>query len=192
MNTNVARARNTLHLHLESVDVLGLEDQADERVGVGKLLVGVVGQVALEATGVVRKTVTVGDGGAVGQTQLHRSKVNLHVFEGTALDAATTSTGREEKIRQTVAAKVDLTAARNEHAVARHRGVRAIKQWRVLKTALCGLSPVPVRLVALVAALIAESLLVLPGEVAVPSEEGTGVMNRTGLVDVGAYPVVES
>ena len=66
MNTYVSAAGHTLHLHLEALNVLVVQDEADDRGGVGPALVGVVGQVTLQAPGVVRQPISISDCRAIG------------------------------------------------------------------------------------------------------------------------------
>lgn len=51
-------------------------------------------------------------------------------------------------------------------------------------------APVPVRLVALVIALITQGLLVRPDIVAVPAKEVAGGVNKQRLVDVGSDEII--
>jgi hypothetical protein len=182
MNSNGVGARNSLHLHLEVVDVLGIEDQARKRLSVGEFLVRVVGKIALQAARVVRETVAVRDGCSVSQAQVDGAEVDLHILEGPALDAATAGTSGDQEVRQSIAAQVDVATSRNEFSVAGHGESRAVEHGGLLQTSLRSLCPVPVWLIALVAAFVAKSLLVLPGEVSVPSKESAYAKLAEGFV----------
>jgi hypothetical protein len=169
VDTNVAGSRETLHGHLEVVDVLVLQDQVDHAAGVRKVLVAVVGQVALQAPGVVAQPIAVGDVRAVGQTERHGAQVDRHVGEGPGLDTTTACSGWDRDLRETVSTENDLAASGDELAVAGHGELGAVEHGRVFEARDGGLGPVPVWLVALVAALVSERLLVLPCEVTMPS-----------------------
>lgn len=85
-----------------------------------------------------------------------------------------------------------MSLAGNELSIAGHGRGRSVEHSRLLETASSSLGPVPVGLSALVAALVLESLLVLPGEVPVPRQEGTSVVDLHGLQDVVANKVIEA
>lgn len=76
-------------------------------------------------------------------------------------------------------------------AITTERIRASVKDRRVLWRR-CVLWPVPVWLVALVAALIAQGLLVAVHEPAVPGHEVARVVDRERLVDVGDDEVIEA
>lgn len=78
----------------------------------------------------------------------------------------------------------------DKFAVASETRVAAVKDGRVLRRVRV-LWPVPVRLVAFVAALFAESFLVRVDEPAVPGWEDAGEVDVEGLLDVHDGEVVE-
>jgi hypothetical protein len=127
VDTNVAGSRETLHGHLEVVDVLVLQDQVDHAAGVRKVLVAVVGQVALQAPGVVAQPIAVGDVRAVGQTERHGAQVDRHVGEGPGLDTTTACSGWDRDLRETVSTENDLAASGDELAVAGHGELGAVE-----------------------------------------------------------------
>lgn len=75
--TQTVCSRYTLHDHLELPDALLVDDEVGDGCRIGPLLVAVVGQVALEASGVVREAVAVCDFGSVGCAQSDWAKVDL-------------------------------------------------------------------------------------------------------------------
>lgn len=75
--------------------------------------------------------------------------------------------------------------------VAAQGSIAAIKKGRAERV-MSILAPVPVRLPTLVIALVAECLLVCPGEVAMPGEEIGSAVNLKGLVDVDRDEVIKS
>ena len=145
----------------------------DDAAGVRKVLVAVVRQVALQAPGVVAQSVAVGNGRSVGQPKGNGSQVDCHVGKGTGLDTSTASAGRDGDLWETVSTQNDFAASGDEFTVSGHGELGAVKHGGVLKTRDRRLGPIPVGLVALVATLVSERLLVLPCEVAVPSQECT-------------------
>lgn len=183
----------TLELVLELEDVLRLEDGRERGGGVGEHLVDGGCEVALQAARVICK----GAGGvllvdAAGQIETDWTKIDAHVLEGARGDASTTRAGGEVQGRKTSAdAQDEVRLVWNEGPVAGHGGVAAVEDGRVLHALDGGQTPVPVRLAALVTALVLEGSLVEPGVVAVPREEVAGPVNRHGLVDVGGDEVIE-
>lgn len=78
----------------------------------------------------------------------------------------------------------------DKFAVASETCITAVKDWRVLRR-VSVLWPVPVRLVALVAAFFAESFLVRVDEPAVPGWEDAGEVDVESLLNVDDGEVVE-
>ena len=77
VDTQLGGSRPALHGHLEVPDVLVLENEAGDGGGVGPLLVGVVGQIALEAARVVGFAVAVGNGGTIVEVEGGGAEVDL-------------------------------------------------------------------------------------------------------------------
>ena len=173
MNADIAASWVPLHSHLEVVDFFGLEDQAHDRGCVGKALVDGSCEIALQAARVVGQAVAVANGRAVGQSKRDGPKIDGHVHERAAGHATAAGAVREEDLRKTGAAQHHIALAGDVCAVARHGGIGAVKDGRFLSAGLSCLGPIPVRLVASVAAFVAEGLLVRPGVVPVPGQEGT-------------------
>lgn len=192
--TNVAGAWNTLHLHLEGVDVLRKQNVLENAGGVGKLAVDSGGEVALQAAGVVSEgTVGVTNRDATRKVKASRAEVDLHILEGAASNTTTTSSGREDDRRKAVAgSNNDITLVRNSDTVAGHRVGAAVKVGGVLEAGQGGQAPVPVGLGTSVAALLAQGLLVEPGKVPMPREKVAGVVDLHGLVDVHGDEVIEA
>lgn len=89
-----------------------------------------------------------------------------HVCERTAGDTAGTIARRDDKVGHIV--RGDTCAVmRDVLPVSAHRSRAAVEEWRA-DDVVGVLSPIDVGLVAFVAAFCAESVLVGPGEVAVP------------------------
>ena len=174
MNAKIAASWVPLHGHLEVVDFFGLKDQARDRGRVGEALVDGSREIALQAARVVGQAVAVADGRTVGQSKRDGPKIDGHVDERAAGHATAAGAVREDELTKAVdAAQHNIALAGDVCAVARYGGVGAVKDGRVLDAGLGCLGPVPVRLVASVAAFVAESLLIRPGVVAVPGQEGT-------------------
>lgn len=74
-------------------------------------------------------------------------------------------------------------------AVAGEGGVGAVEE-RGVQGVVGPLAPVPVGLRTGVAALVAQGLLVGPGEETMPGEEAGGRVDGKGLVDVDGYEIV--
>jgi len=94
--------------------------------------------------------------------------VNL-LLERTAVDTATSVSGRKPDLAELGGGNASIVVG-DIGTVSRHAGVASIEDGGVERVRGI-LAPVPVRLVALVAAFVAEGLLVGPGEVPVPGEE---------------------
>lgn len=145
VDADVSGAGDALHLHLEVVGVLGLEDIAEDGRGVGVPSVDGVTQVALQATGVVVEGVGRGFDHAAGEVQGCGAEVDLHVLEGTRLDAAATVAGREvDRGEAAGGSEDDIGAVGDVLAVTRHGGVAAIKDGRLGEASDGSEGPVPV------------------------------------------------
>lgn len=195
--TYVARARDTLHLHLEVVDVLRLKDQGQNRRGVGKALVDGIDKVALETSRVVVQRIAGWrrDGDTSGCRQSHGPKVDGHVLERARLDTSSSITGGKvegRQIRRSTEGNVARVVCVDGGAIAAHRSLASIEDGAGGKPSVGRLRPVPVRLVAFVATLLTESFLVQPRVVPVPREEVGRVVDGQGLVDVGGDEVIEA
>jgi len=182
VNANIAASWVPLHSHLEVVDFFGLEDQAHDRGRVGEALVDGSREIALQAARVVGQAVAVVGGRAIGQSKCDGPKIDGHVHERAAGHATAAGAVREDDLRKAGAAQHNIALAGDVCAVAGHGSSGAVKDGRFLSAGLSCLGPVPVRLVASVAAFVAESLLVRPGEVAVPGQEGTLEVSLTKAI----------
>ena len=171
MNAQIARAGYTLHSHLEIRDIMRSQNQLDDSARVGELLVDFVREIALQAPRVPRQPVAVPDSRAIRFRERNGAKVDNHVFERPALDAAAACAGGEMELREAVAAEDDVAFVGNVFAVTGHGVGGAVEHEGIFEADEGRLGPVPVGLSALVAAFAAQGLLVLPGEIAVPAEE---------------------
>lgn len=75
--------------------------------------------------------------------------------------------------------------------IAAHARCAAIK-YGAVQGVVGPFTPVPVRLVTLIPAFVAQGLLIRPGEVTMPGEEVCCAMNEKSLVDVHCDEVVEA
>lgn len=98
VDTNVTSAGNTLHLHLEVQNSLGLENVVKNRCSVSETLVDGVAEITLQTARVVVQRVGVGSDTAAGKVKSGRAQIDLHVLERTGLDAAATrSSGKVDR-----------------------------------------------------------------------------------------------
>jgi hypothetical protein len=118
------------------------------------------------------------------------SKVDSHVRKGTSRDITAADTGRQLQTRLPIRRLDHRTFMLDELSITTETRITAIEDRRVLRR-VSVLWPVPVRLVALVAALFAESFLVRVDEPAVPRWEDAGEVDVESLLDVDDGEVVE-
>lgn len=176
-----------LHEPLERPDVLGLPQEREHAARVGEAPVGVIGKTSLHAARVVLVRVARVIAAPVDSRQAARAQVDGIVDKRPRGDAAAAAAGGEVHGRVAlVGVDDDVVVLGVVHggAVAAHGGRAAVKDGRVGEALLGGSGPVPVGEGALVAALIAQGLLVLPDEPAVPAQEAGGLVDGEGLVDV--------
>lgn len=210
VDADVAAAGDTLHVHLEVVDVVVAQDQVHDRGEVGVILDDLGGQIALQAARVVGEGVLAGLAAAAGEHQGDGAQVDGVVLEGAAGHAAAAVAGGQVDDRVVAQTQLDVAGGRDGGAVSGHRGVAAVEDLGCLQVA--GVSgPVPVavvmldignffyfllcdaidlRVVAGVATLVAHGFLEVVDEVPVPREEGSGEVNLQSLVDVGCDKVI--
>lgn len=101
--TNVTRAWNTLHLHLEVVHILRLEDvgQHSSHIGVQEIYLSC--QIALETAGVIcQGPVRISLGNTSGQVKSSGAKVDCQILEGPRVYAASACTDWKFDDRQTI------------------------------------------------------------------------------------------
>lgn len=127
VNANVARTGLALHLQLEVVDVLGLDDVQEDGGGVSILLVDLGGQIALQAAGAVRKGSFRVHYDAVRGVEIGGAEVDRHVLEGSRRDASTAGAGREEEGREVALPNHDVTLVGDEGAIAGQGCVAAVE-----------------------------------------------------------------
>lgn len=177
-----------LHDHLEVADVVVLQQQVQDRRGVGVGRVDLGRDVALEAARVVLEAGAL-EHGAVVERQADGAEVDLHVLEGARRHAAAARAGRQVDLGEVAQAELDGALVGDELAVARHGRVAAVEDGR--RGRVAGVErPVPVGLGAAVAALVDQRLLVLVREPTVPGQEGARVVDRRRLVDVRGHEIV--
>ncbi len=171
------------------VDV-GLGQQSQDGGVVGVAHVESRADVALEAARVITEAAE-GARGGVGQAA-DGAEVHRHVGEGARLDEAAADAGSQGDV---VAADAggrhdDGAVVRDVLAVAAQAVGVAVEDGRVLGRGRV-LGPVPVGLVASVAALVAQGQLVLVDEPAVPRLEDARVVDRERLLDVRDDEVIK-
>lgn len=188
--------RVTLNLDAGDLTCLGEEHIGDELVRVvnKQRVVEVTNQTAR----VISKTVLLRVGVnllSVGHDIVNnRSEMQLPVDKGARLDVAAAGSRRAVQSRRVGHGDGErlqrAVASGDVLSVAGHGVGRAVDE-RVRRQRLLGvLGPVPVRLVSLVAALVAQRRLVEPDELTVPSEEGARAVNKRGLKNVRGLEVV--
>lgn len=145
VDANVTASGNTLHHHLEVVDVLGLENVVEDAGGVGVSRVDGIAQISLQAARVPGKGVRGGQGGAAGKVEGRGAQVDGHILEGTSLDATATGTGGEVDGRQAGGgAEDDILLASDVSTIASHGVVATIEHGRSVQAGDGGDGPVPV------------------------------------------------
>jgi len=168
----------TLHIGPEALDGLALE-QGHDLLVVGPLARSPSRDVALQAPRVVAKTkegqlLRVGEVAVrvrwrAGQVAEHRSHVHTEVLEGTVSKATAARAVWDHDQRRVLGWDTVASLVRaSEDTVAAHAGRAAVEYGRCQRVD-CPLGPVVIGLVAIVSALIAKSLLVGPGEEAMPA-----------------------
>ena len=156
-----ANSRDALEIHLEIVDVGLVQDEENIRPGeIARSNVGI--DVTGETARIVAQA-SVDAGGAGGDG----AKIHSVVFKRAIVDAAASKAALEVKRGLAGESEEYVGAVGNEDSVARDRSRGAVKHWIILWVCRV-LGPFPVRLVASIAALITEGLLIDPSEVAVP------------------------
>lgn len=125
-----------------------------------------------------------------GEAAEYRAQVHAKVFEGAVFEtAATFSVGYENTGIDVGRDTVSFLFGAAQLAITAHACIASIKSGR---RGWIGspLGPVVVGLIAIIAALIPERLLVGPCEESVPSEEVARIVHREGLLDVCCYEVI--
>jgi hypothetical protein len=125
-----------------------------------------IGQVTAQATLVETQSVGLRVRGKTVQRGSDRSQADGHVPERTAGDTAGTIARWDNEGWHGVRGNAGAVV-RDVLAISAHGCCAAVEEWRA-DDVVCVLAPIDVRLVAFVAALGAEGVLVGPGEVAVP------------------------
>lgn len=128
----------------------------------------------------------------MGQLSTYWSEVDGPVLHGTRGNAATTAAVRDTDHRSSVGwnpVRCLVGAAKN--SVSSQGSLRAIEQRR-FGWIIRPLGPIVVGLITFVTALVAKRLLVGIGEVPVPRQEVTRVVDGEGLANVCCDEVVET
>lgn len=174
MNTEIDTG-GSFKLPLEIFRVGVTEDQLNDGGGIGIALVDIVGQITLEAARVVlkRSKGVAWVGGVAWNNETSRAKVDLKVLEGTAGNAATTAAGWESDGREARNLDNDIALVVDLGTIAGERSIAAIEDGVVREASDSALGPVPVWQIALVGALLTESLLKGVDVVAVPVHESS-------------------
>lgn len=171
--------------------------QRDDVVILEPAFSGEAVDVAREAARVVTESVAggevlVGVQGRAGRAREERANVGLPILEGSGLYAATTGTVGDLDLGVGVHGN---TGEGLVHAawgtLSADGGVGAVEKRRVGRV-LVPPGVAVVGLAALVATLVAEGLLICPGEVPVPRKEVTSDVDVEGLLDVGGDEVIVS
>ena len=189
VRTDLNGVGDTLREVAVLIDV-GLEEQVQDGGVVGVAHVHGRADISLQAAGVVAETAK--RSGRHTLETADGAKVDRHIGEGTSGDIATAKAGGKLDVTTADAGRRDDDGTVVGHvlAVAAQAVVITVEEGRLLgRRGVLG--PVPVGLVAGVAALVTEGLLVLVDEPAVPGHEVAGVVDRHGLLDVGDDEVVE-
>jgi len=174
MNTDITASRNSLHDILKARNIFILQNEIDDARSIRIALINRIRQIALQRPRVIIQRVRNRLRDTTGQTQGSRSQVDLHASERTGSHSTTTGASGQMEVRQTgLAAEHDVAGLGDLKTVSAHGGCGAVEDGGSLEARFGGLGPVPVGLRAFVAAFVAEGLLILPGEEAVPGEEGT-------------------
>lgn len=183
---------------LESLPELligGLLDQGDNIVVLEPAFAGEAGDVAGDAARVVAETeggakLHVRVEGSAGRAGKNGAKVDRPVLEGTGSDASTSDAMRDLDQRVLVERNAGPRLIRaTQDAISTKGGRRAIKQ-RGLQGILGPPRVAVIGLGTLIAALIAQGLLVNPHEVTVPRKEVTRHVDAEGLLDMNRNKVV--
>jgi len=182
MYSEKASCKITLHYVLKIENVGILVDQ------IGDVAIGSrsgccnSGDVTTEASRVGAETVWCWVQGYVIECRSDWTESDGHVSERTSGNAATTGTWRQNNQRCCHAGNTNAAVVVVCTIVA-HRCGRTVENGSSQRIR-GNLAPIEVGLVSGVAALIAQGLLICPGEIPVPREKVTSTMNRQGLVDV--------
>jgi len=120
----------------------------------------------------------------------NRTKIDSHVGKRTSRDITAANAGRQLQTRLPIRRLDHRAVVLDELPITSETCITAVKDRRVLRR-VSVLWPVPVRLVALVAALFAESFLVRVDEPAVSRWEDAGEVDVESLLDVDDGEVVE-
>jgi hypothetical protein len=132
----------------------------------------------------------IGTGSRIVQTA-HRTKIDRHVGKWPSRDIAAADTGWQLQTRLPIRRLNHRSIVLDGLSITAEACIAAVEDRRVLRR-MSVLWPVPVRLVAFVAALFAESLLVRVDEPAVPGREDAREVDVESLLDVHDSEVVES
>lgn len=196
VHAQIAGGAVALEAVLEGGQIGGLCDEVGRVLVRGPAAAGLDRDVAAEAARVVRKQVAPLLGGGLGQGRHvgggqrrgDGPQVDGPVGEGALFQTAAASAGGQAvvAVEQRVGAVV-----RDVDAVAAQAAGTAVEQ-RAAQRVKGRLAPVPVGLGVVVAALVAQGLLVVVQEEAVPGEEVGGAVDVVGLVHVHHDEVVEA
>ena len=148
VDADVAAAGDTLHVHLEVVDVIVAQNQVHDCGEVSVVLDDLGGQIALQAAGVVGEGVFAGLAAAARAHQGDWAQVDGVVLEGAAGHAAAAVAGGQVDDRVVTQAQLDVAGGLDVGAVSGHRGVAAVEDLRCLQVTSIG-SPVPVAVIML-------------------------------------------
>lgn len=182
------------HQRLERPHILRLPQQRQHTRLVRVPLVRIVRQAPLQTPRVVRERVArIVQAVAVHRREAVRPQVQRVVGKGAARHTPAARAGGQVHLRGGARVDDDLVRARvvERRPVPGQGRVAAVEDGRVGEPALGRLGPVPVREAPRVPALVAQGLLVLPDEPAVPAQEVGVEVDRGRLVDVRDDPVVE-
>lgn len=148
VDTDTAASGNTLHVHLEVVDIVVAQNQVHDRGEVSVILDDLGAQIALQAAGVVCEWVGLASGFTSGKHQRDRAHVDRVVLERTAGDAAASAAGGQVNYRVVGQAQLNVTDGFSVGSVTGHRSVAAVEDLGFFQVG--GVSaPVPVTRVKL-------------------------------------------
>lgn len=181
-------AGDPLHSHLEIPDILVVEEELHDGGGIGITLENRGREIALQAPRVVVKGGGLHGHSPAGKAEPCRAQVDRVIHKGPAGDAAAAGAGGEVDDRVVAQRQCDVTLVGDVCTVAGHGGVAAVEDGGgfygvgvrgpvpvSMVMVRCGLHAQVVgaclRVLASVSTLVAQGLLKLIDEVAVPGQE---------------------